>query len=382
MASYITLVSTVLVYCLTVSASHASTDCASHEADIVLLTADQLREEMKCQLDEALAEAYQALYNNVTQYISLKHNDTMAALAEINGRIPSIGEIREVYKFILQSELFYLIAPGYTSSHPAASCKEILELAPDSPSGLYWIRGIHGEAKRMYCDMERICNGVGGGWMRVASINMTDPSSTCPSGLRTISEDNRRLCAMDIDGAGCSSAVLPVEGVQYSRVCGKIIGCQQKSPDAFFRFISGQTTIDSNYVDGISLTHGSSPREHIWTFAAALQEDISNPAYHKFLCPCANVNNPGPTAPPSFVGQDYFCDTGSKDFFQFIFYGDDCLWDGAGCGASNTCCALNTPPWFLKQLSPTSDDIEMRLCADQPRYDEDITFETLELYVQ
>ena len=97
MASYITLVSTVLVYCLTVSASHASTDCASHEADIVLLTADQLREEMKCQLDEALAEAYQALYNNVTQYISLKHNDTMAALAEINGRIPSIGEIREVY---------------------------------------------------------------------------------------------------------------------------------------------------------------------------------------------------------------------------------------------------------------------------------------------
>ena len=102
MASYITLVSTVLVYCLTVSASHASTDCASHEADIVLLTADQLREEMKCQLDEALAEAYQALYNNVTQYISLIHNDTMAALAEINGRIPSIGEIREVYKFILQ----------------------------------------------------------------------------------------------------------------------------------------------------------------------------------------------------------------------------------------------------------------------------------------
>ena len=157
--------------------------------------------------------------------------------------------------------------------------------------------------------------------MRVASVNMTDPSSTCPSGLRTISEDNRRLCAMDIDGVGCSSAVLPVEGVQYSQVCGKIIGYQQKSPDAFHRFISGQTTIDSNYVDGISLTHGSSPREHIWTFAAALQEDISDPAYHRFLCPCANVNNPAPTAPPSFVGYDYFCDTGCKDFFQFIFYG-------------------------------------------------------------
>ena len=122
--------------------------------------------------------------------------------------------------------------------------------------------------------------------MGVASINMTGPSSTCPSGLRTISEDNRRLCAMDIDGAGCSSAVLPVEGVQYSRVCGKIIGYQQKSPDAFHRFISGQTTIDSNYVDGISLTHGSSPREHIWTFTAG------GPSLSKVFMPLCKCQQP------------------------------------------------------------------------------------------
>ena len=31
---------------------------------------------------------------------------------------------------------------------------------------------------------------------------------------------------MNINGAGCSSTVFPVEGVQYSRVCGKIIGFQ------------------------------------------------------------------------------------------------------------------------------------------------------------
>ena len=30
----------------------------------------------------------------------------------------------------------------------------------------------------------------------------------------------------------------------------------------------------------------------------------------------------------------------------------------------------------------TSDDIEMRLCSDQDRNDEDITFEIIELYVQ
>ena len=30
--------------------------------------------------------------------------------------------------------------------------------------------------------------------------------------------------------------------------------------------------VDDNYVDGISLTHGRNPREHTWTFVAALDE--------------------------------------------------------------------------------------------------------------
>ena len=61
----------------------------------------------------------------------------------------------------------------------------------------------------------------------------------------------------------------------------------------------------------------------------------------------------------------------------------DSLWDGAGCGQFNTCCSWNSPPWFLKNISPpTSDDIEMRLCAYQARHDEDINFESLEICVQ
>ena len=35
-------------------------------------------------------------------------------------------------------------------------------------------------------------------------------------------------------------------------------------------------TIDSQYVDGVSLTHGQYPRKHIWTFAAALMKLKSN----------------------------------------------------------------------------------------------------------
>ena len=217
--------------------------------------------------------------------------------------------------------------------------------------------------------------------MRVASIDMTDPSSTCPSGLRTIFEGSHRLCALNINGAGCSSTVLPVEGVQYSQVCGKIIGYQQKTPDAFGPYIDrGQTTIDHYYVDGISITYGNSPRKHIWTFTAAAHEYNS---HRDSVCPCTNTRNSPPPEVPPFVGQDYFCDTGSENQVQYIFYANVPLWDGAGCGEFSTCCSFNSPPWFLKELShPTSDDIEMRLCASESRSNEDITFETLEIYIQ
>ena len=68
-------------------------------------------------------------------------------------------------------------------------------------------------ANCMYCDMERSCKGVAGGWMRVASLDMTDGNNTCPSGLRTL-QSPCRVCAMNIDGAGCSSTTFSLQGVQ------------------------------------------------------------------------------------------------------------------------------------------------------------------------
>ena len=94
---------------------------------------------------------------------------------------------------------------------------------------------------------------------------------------------------MNINGAGCSSTYLNVHGVEYSRVCGKIIGYQQKTPDAFWAYYNNHAlTINQTYVDGISLTHGHKPRNHIWTFTAALDETLVHPYT---LCPCTNIHN-------------------------------------------------------------------------------------------
>ena len=51
----------------------------------------------------------------------------------------------------------------------------------------------------------------------------------------------------------------------YQEVRGIVRAYQFGSPDAFHTTKHGN--IDSNYVDGISITHGKSPRKHIWTYA-------------------------------------------------------------------------------------------------------------------
>ena len=211
--------------------------------------------------------------------------------------------------------------------------------------------------------------------MRVVELDKTNGNHQCPSGLMEHIYSGKCTCRIDSTSADtCSSVIFPVNDLRYSQVCGKIIAYQFASPDAFAS--RGNTiTIDENYVDGISLTHGN-PRHHIWTFAAATDELGS-------ACPCISSNSNSFSSPPAFVGEDYFCDTASADHWEYIFYGDDPLWDGAGCGPQNTCCSFNNPPWFYKQLPQhTTDNIEMRVCRDQDRVDEDVAIENIDMYVQ
>ena len=85
-------------------------------------------------------------------------------------------------------------------------------------------------------------------------------------------------------------------------------------------------------------------------------------------------------APSSEVGSNYFCDTGANMAYGLKFYKDDPLWDGAGCEGSSTCCSFNNPPWFYRELTESTDDIEMNMCTDEPPYHENQ--EEVELYIQ
>ena len=274
------------------------------------------------------------------------------------------------------------VFPGLDASNPASSCAEILDTRPSALSGDYWLEGTGGTAIQVYCDMSITCQGVGGGWMRVVDFNFTDPSQDCPPDTAVSRFTPIRVCGIDTDQAACSSSMFDVQGVNYNRVCGKIIGYQQGLTDAFALFPNVVATIESHYADGVSLTHGSNPRQHIWTFASARDEVGQFP---HTICQCTNTTLSASATPaPDFVGNDYFCDTGSTlRSDSSTFYLDDPLWDGAGCGPQDTCCSLNNPPWFLKQLpTGTRDDIEMRICRDGHQTDEKIHVQTVEIYIQ
>ena len=267
-----------------------------------------------------------------------------------------------------EPEPFRLILPDLPKS-----CSEIHEKVPASPSGYYTVQEVNGSAVRVYCDMTRACGGVTGGWTRVASFDFTKEDISCPSGFSRRTDASVPTCGIQSSISECSSVIFDAHAVPYSKICGKVNAYQYSTSDAFFHH-GDDADIDSYYVDGVSLTYGSHPRKHIWTFAAG------SDAHPYSNCQCSAHSNADIPPPPSFVGSHYFCEV--KDSSSSQFDGDNPLWDGQGCQLSSVCCSFNNPPWFYRQLSgPVTADIEMRVCADQSQQDEDIALAMVEIFV-
>ena len=245
------------------------------------------------------------------------------------------------------------------------------------PSGTYTIQPSGGSPVTVYCDMDNEECG-GGVWTRVASYNYSDPSTTCPGDWNLITSPIR-ACGRNSPSGSCASASFPTNGIQFSSVCGRVIAIQYRWPDAFLGYHNnGQTSIDDYYVDGVSITYGN-PRQHVWTFAGYPSDDYTTPT---FICPCSQPSLSIPS-PPSFVGNNYFCDTGLPSCCPNVYSTDDPLWDGQGCGGPGTCCSFNNPPWFSTALpETTSDDIEVRICDQQSSASDDVPITLLDLYIQ
>ena len=213
-------------------------------------------------------------------------------------------------------------------------------------------------------------------WVRVGYLDMSDPAQQCPIHWNRI-DSPIASCGRKSTTEGCDSLQVSTSGARYQQVCGWFRGYQVGRPDAF----DPSGSLETYYVDGISITYGSpGKRHHVHTYAVGKYErnDIAS-------CPCA-----GGSDPPSFVNSsDYYCESGFRipsadsEPIAGVFYSSDVLWDGEKCGNSEVrCCSPPTLPWFCKTFPiPISEDLEVRICTDETQQNENVALELFELYI-
>ena len=204
-------------------------------------------------------------------------------------------------------------APGYYwitnrvycgMNYTELSCKSIYTKFPGTwnKSGYYRIKEKN-DYRWTFCDSSDFistCAGVGGGWRRIANINIS-AGDDCPGEWRKATQSGVSFCRVASNESNtCSSASFSTYGISYQRVCGRARGYQKGQTPGFSP--GNYNNIDQNYVTGLSITYSNSPRQHIWTFANGFTEGRGN--YGN--CPYASFAG---RAPPSFVGSNYYCES-------------------------------------------------------------------------
>lgn len=290
--------------------------------------------------------------------------------------------VSESLTAVLQSRVL-----GRLEEHPAASCQAMLA-AGIHTSGYYWLRAGNGSSVQVYCDLlSDFTAATPRGFMRAAHMDMTESSHTCPFSLHTLNTTCGRLCGRGQTSPGCSSVTYSTWGIPFQRVCGRVIAYQFSNTNAFFvSQYDANLSLEDAYLDGVSLTHGISPRHHIWSFAAGLAE--STEGYS--ACPCGAIGREV-AAVPHFVKDNYFCASGDhgqamqqEDHKDFTYYCEHPLWTGEGCAPHSTCCQRQGhQPWFCVELERMVDsDLELRLCGNEDTSNEDTPIQIVDLFVQ
>ena len=306
----------------------------------------------------------------IVEQVNNQANTLKKTTSTVNKVLQLVEELTELHRELLPT-----------------SCQEIKQRKPNSPSGMYQIATQNNNTTQyVYCHMEELC-GSNEGWTRLAYLNMSDPSVECPCGFRLYESGGVRACGRPVSLVGsCVSVKYPSNDISYSEVCGRVVGYAYHSPDAVDKTIgpTQHNDINSFYVDGVSITHGT-PRKHIWTLMAGLSEK-NNWGNGKFTCPCQQGSQQSAYL-QSFIGNDYFCEAGlPTDYIGAkVFYTSDPLWDGKQCGSlEQNCCNIPSLPWFHKVLSSNTntDDIELRICCDQNTDDEDVPLNFYEIFVK
>jgi len=232
-----------------------------------------------------------------------------------------------------------------TQQNPLFSpCLEVIKIHPTLSDDY--------QVKSLIQYLVSICCSNSTGWIKIAKLNVNN----CPQGMKSKKIDSADTCVVTEFEAGCTKIQYPVYSMQYSTVLGKLQAYQNGTLDGFISHnatlrskTATSNNLSSNYLDGVSITADG---QHVWSFAAG--------------CDCRSNK-------PTFIGERYICDgithpqSGSGGYNNF-------LWKHQQCERNSS--------WFVSDLNHTTANIEVKICRDQNRTDEDLAMTSLELYIQ
>ena len=273
------------------------------------------------------------------------------------------------------------------------SCEVIYNTNPSNPTGDYLILEA-GKLATIHCNMDQKLCEKDGPWTRIGYLNMNESLHNCPPNWLEYTKSGMRTCRRRSSGASCDSVIIPSMNIPYSEICGRVVGYQYGSTEAV-EAASYRKDINSYYVDGVSITRGT-PRHHVWTLMSGRNQNGIHGSY-TYQCPCytgCGGQSCSPWVPvESFIGDDWYCESGNHyhNNYEFECYINDPLWDGKDCLPDEVECCKNKPgqaekPWFHKVVlssgQTTTDNIEIRICSDQNKSNEDNMVSLYEIYVK
>ena len=246
----------------------------------------------------------------------------------------------------------------YEKVYNVNSCDELKKNDPTLKSGNYKLR-IGGKDVAVYCHMGELCGTVGG-WTRLGHLKMSSASKKCPNEqFSYINKGELHLCRIKSDKMGCATASYSSHGIKYSTICGYARGYQKGQTQAFNNYRSPY----GNYLDGVGIIrYNKSTRKenHVWSYASGRNEKSQGSS----ACPC-NKGASKKSEPPSFVGSNYYCESGTSINYPGVgrFYSQDPLWDGKGFNNRERPCRKGMMPYFKRTYgSATTDYIIVKLC--------------------
>ena len=309
-------------------------------------------------LREELYQYQDGLNRTILNTMNATNSQLEQVRKELNNNIinATINTEAQIYNFTMK------IIADIMVLHSFDSCYELRSLSLLFPSGKYLVRSYNSSFSHKYCSTNTAfsCSGVPGKWRRIAYLNTNENPVSCPDNFEVRDPNsNPPLCRRTSANKGCNYVMYPSNGISYSQVCGTVRVHPEGTPDGFDTFVDR-----SIYVDGVYLTYGDSyNRNHIWTYTAA-----TTVARNSRGCDQCNHMKPSNIPGTNFTCTSAHC-SDSGNCFSNTLWGNE----------AQQCFGDET---FYRQLSEsTTDNIQMRVCRDEPRQDEDILISFVELFV-